>query len=181
MRKYLLVEGKSDLAFVEYICEISGIVLGENMSIVDMQGKGGLARTLASLEPELARGESIAVILDADKSFGSSKKETEKIISDRSVDFFLAPNHSDPGNLETLLLSTVDENDVILCFDEYIECLEEKGFNTYTVDNKAKLYAYTKLTFDKTPEKSFDSNERHWDLGHPKFSAINEFVISFFK
>ncbi len=180
MKKYLLVEGKSDVAFVKYICEVSGITFDENMSLVDMQGKGGLTSVLKSLAPELTRGEKISVILDADESFKFRKEETEKIINDRDIDFFLVPNHSDPGNLETLLLSTVEENDVISCFDEYTECLNEKGLDTYTVDDKAKLYAYTKLTFDRSPEKSFDGNEKYWDITHPRFKAVKDFIINFF-
>ena len=67
MKKILLVEGKSDVAFVKYICNYYDIVLGENTQIIDMQGKGGLTKNLISLEPELQKGIEIALILDADK------------------------------------------------------------------------------------------------------------------
>ncbi len=73
MKKILLVEGKSDVAFVRFICEHYSILLDDDKKIIDMQGKGGLAKNLISLRPEIEKGVKIAVILDADSDFEKRK------------------------------------------------------------------------------------------------------------
>jgi predicted ATP-dependent endonuclease of OLD family len=181
MKKILLVEGKSDVAFVKYICNYYDIVLGENVQIIDMQGKGGLTKNLTSLEPELQKGIKIALILDADSDFKKRKSEVEKELNGLEIDFFLIPNHSEAGELETLLLSSVDSDNTILkCFEEYIACLEQKDVNTASINDKAKLYAYTTLSAGKKPEESFDSICNLWDMESCEFQPIKNFVHQFF-
>ena len=98
-----------------------------------------------------------------------------------NINFFLIPNHSEPGELETLLLSTVESDNIILkCFQEYIACLEKRDINTASINNKAKLYAYTSLSFGKKPEESFDSMFDLWDIENRELQPVKNFIYHFF-
>ena len=182
MSKILLLEGKTDVAFIQYLCKHYKITLDDTVQLIDMQGKGGLSKNMLSLEPEFEKGVKVAVVLDADKDFDARVAEIEKILKGYDVAYFLSPNHGDTGDLEKLLLSTIDEsNDIVKCFDEYMVCLEEKGINVDPVNDKAKLYAYTSLSCGKKPEDSFDNEIDLWDLENPNFDNIKKFICDFFE
>ena len=176
MTRYLLVEGRSDVALVKAICRQMGVST-EELQIIDMEGKGGLAKNLAALEPEQTKGAKVAVILDADENARKRRDETMPLLADKNIPLFLLPDDVSSGELETLMLSTVDEHVVLNCFDEYISCLKRDGVDVCSVDNKAKLYAYTTLTSGLVPEKSFDTDL--WDYTHTNFQKLQLFLKSF--
>ena len=179
MKRYLLVEGRTDLAFVKALCTDMHVDQDERIQIIDIGGLGALKGRLEAMSPELKRGEKIAVVLDADNDYAKRKEEIVSIIEGRDISFFLIPNDRDAGNLETLLLSTIDDHVILSCFDEYTACLKSEGMDTSTVDDKAKLYAYTKIALGETPEKSFE-DEGNWNFEHPNFQNIKQFLSDFF-
>ncbi len=176
MIRYILVEGASDVAFIAHYCQHLGFTPDDSLMIIDMQGKGGLAKNMLSLEPELKKGAKIAVILDADTNM-QQRREDAKAILGEEIPLFLMPDDGSTGELETLLLSTTDEDIILNCFEDYIACLEDEGIDSSSVDNKAKLYAYTKLTKGVQPDKSFGINL--WDFEHKNFQAIATFLQRF--
>ena len=97
----------------------------------------------------------------------------------QNIPLFLLPDDVSSGELETLMLSTVDEHVVLNCFDEYISCLKRDGVDVCSVDNKAKLYAYTTLTNGLVPEKSLDTDL--WDYTHTNFQKLQLFLKRFIK
>lgn len=137
-----------------------------------MNGVGGLKNTIKSLIMELARGEEILLIVDADESYENRRIEVKKLIDTKNINFFIMPNNRDNGDMETLLLSTIKNNSVSECFNEYISCLESKDIETTKINNKAKLYAYTTLTFKQSPSKSLNN----FDLGHSNFDKLKIFL-----
>ena len=176
MKRYILVEGASDVSFITHYCKYLGFMPDSSFMIIDMKGKGGLAKNMLSLEPELKKGDKVAVILDADENVQQRRKEAKAILGDE-IPLFLMPDDRSAGELETLLLSTIDEDIILKCFDEYVACLEDKGINSSSVDNKAKLYAYTKLRKSVQPDKSFDTDL--WNFEHENFQAIAIFLKNF--
>ena len=177
MKKYLLVEGPSDVAFITQFTKFLDYKLDEDFKIIDMQGKGGLAKNIVSLEPELKKGNKIAVILDADDDVKKRREEAEAILAAKKIPLFLMPDDNSAGELETLLLSTIDEHVILDCFDEYIACLQREGIDSSSVDEKAKLYAYTKLTKDVAPDRSFATEI--WDFKHDNFQPLAMFLQNF--
>ena len=96
-------------------------------------------------------------------------------------------NNSDSGNLETLLLSTLDKNNSVLnCFDKYSECLKEKEDIFEKALDKAKLHAYTMFSQKGEnlykPHNSFVFNGKDtglWNIEHEAFKPFVQFIVSF--
>jgi len=137
-----------------------------------MDGIGALKKTLLSLSPEITKGEKILIVVDADKSYCERKDEVTTIINNKDIDLFILPDNKNSGDLESLLLSTIPENEIIKCFDIYTECLEENDIKTSSINDKAKLFAYTTLSFNKKPKDSFE----HFDFNHPKIVILKNFM-----
>ncbi len=169
----ILVEGETDVAFIKYICQYLSID-STIIKITDMNGIGGLNKTIESLSPELQRGEKILIFADADNSYQTRKDEITNIINNKSIDFFLLPNNEDKGDLESLLLSTLPNNIILKCFDTYIECLKQDNINITSINDKSRLFAYTTLSFNQKPKESFEN----FDFNHQSFYKIKEFLNS---
>lgn len=141
MIKYLLVEGVTDVAFIKYICLVKNIINNfndfiktkneynfNNLIIVDLGGQDNLNKFLERLKSKEIKISKIGIIQDADNNFEKSKENIENAIQNskidkNKIDIFLTPNNQDKGDLETLLLSTIKNNNIIECFDDYKKCL----------------------------------------------------------
>ncbi len=210
-KRYLLVEGVTDVALVKYICVINGITekfndFKENKNyyefndlvIVNLEGQNKLKLELALLETEKKNIFKIGILQDADtnfqESFDAIELEVENSHIDASkIEYFLTPNNKDLGDLETLLLSTLDKKNIpqLKCFQTYKDCLDEHIDITTKAMDKAELHAYTmfskngKKTY--TPKDSFmyKPNNRYndtglWDLSKDELQPLIEFVKSIF-
>lgn len=212
MKKYLLVEGITDVALVKYICVIKGVTekfndfeQNENyytfndFIIVNLKGEKNLDKELKFLKTEEMEISTIGILQDADKEIEKSKEYVENEIKISEIDEkkiirFYTPNDKDLGNLETLLLSTLDKENKpqLKCFQAYKECLNEHiDINTKEMD-KAELYAYTMFAKNGkknyTPQDSFmyKPNKKYndtglWDLSKKEFEPIIAFVELCFK
>lgn len=170
MRKYLLVEGITDVSLVKYICQkrlrikfpnsvkkspiakvnLVDIHQCEDFYIIDIKGQDNLLHALKTIIAPFLRGtERIGIIQDADNDFNASKVSIEKAITDSEIprdkiQCFLTPNNKDIGDLETLLLSTIAKgNKIMSCFDDYKTCLQEQQTIHTKALNKGQVYAYT--------------------------------------
>jgi len=211
MKRYLLVEGITDVALVKYICVKSDIVekfndfkenknhyVFNNLVIVNLEGQNRLKFELAFLKTEEKNISKIGILQDADnnfqESFNAIKLEVENSHIEPSKIFcFLTPNNKDLGDLETLLLSTLDKENIpqLKCFQTYKDCLDEHIDITTKAMDKAELHAYTMFAKDGkkiyTPKDSFmyKPNKRYndtglWDLSKDEFRPLIEFVKSIF-
>jgi hypothetical protein len=167
-----------------------------NFQIVNLKGQDNLLYALQELlKPDEDNIQKIAIISDADRDFEVSNKIVTKAIADSKIDedkfsIFLTPNNSDIGNLETLLLSSLDRESIpqLQCFQAYKKCLtdEIEDIEKRAID-KHEVEAYIK--FSKKPRNrnqaqfSFiDNNEDTglWDLSKDEFQPLIEFVKSSF-
>jgi len=210
-KRYLLVEGITDVALIKYICVINGITekfndFKENKNyyefndlvIVNLEGQNKLKLELALLETEKKNIFKIGILQDADTNFQESFDAIELEIKNSPIDkskieCFLTPNNKDIGDLETLLLSTLDKENIpqLKCFQTYKDCLDEHIDITTKAMDKAELHAYTMFARDGkktyTPKESFmyKPNKRYndtglWDLSKDEFQPLIKFVKSIF-
>ncbi|MFK5976363.1 MAG: DUF3226 domain-containing protein [Sulfurovum sp.] len=216
--KILLVEGITDTNLVRYIYskmneensfddfvrkgQINPKIVtfinqkNPNLQIINLNGQDKLENALENLiKPMERKIKQIGIITDADKIFDKSKEIVIKAIENSMIDknkftYFLTPNDKDLGNLETLLLSSLDKENIpqLQCFEEYKKCL------TNTIENiekraidKHEVEAYIK--FSEKPRNrnqaqfSFvDDKEdtKLWDLSKKEFEPIIAFVESCF-
>jgi len=215
--RVLLVEGITDVNLVRYIYSQmdnrfdfydfvaprrgtkSKVITFKNkkyndLQIINLKGQDNLLFALQELlKPDEEIIEKIGIISDADRDFKASKEMVTKAIEDSKIDkskfsIFLTPNNKDLGNLETLLLSSLDRDTIpqLQCFREYKECLtkEIEDIEKRAID-KHEVEAYIK--FSQKPRNrnqaqfSFiDSNGDTglWDLSQKEFSPIIKFVKS---
>jgi len=217
--RVLLVEGITDVNLVRYIYTnmndennfddfiaqkrgaTAKIVTFENrkkrnLKIINLKGQDNLLFTLQEIikpiENEISK---LGIIIDADTNFQDSKDEIEKSISSslinpQKISYFLTPNNKDLGNLETLLLSSLDKADIpqLQCFEEYKKCLTKSipEIEKRAID-KHEVEAYIK--FSQKPRNrnqaqfSFIDNAGDtglWDLSKKEFQPLIGFVESVF-
>jgi len=217
--KIILVEGITDANLVRYIYSKTGdkyhfddfvaprgrtnlkVVTFENkkhpkLQIINLKGQDNLEYTLKTiLKPREAIISKIGIIIDADQNFQQSKDEVKKTILSSTIDtkkisYFLTPNNRDLGNLETLLLSSLDKEKTpqLQCFKEYKKCLTKSisDIKKRAID-KHEVEAYIK--FSQKPRNrnqaqfSFFDNSGDtglWDLSRKEFQPIIGFVESIF-
>ena len=165
-----------------------------NFQIINLKGQDNLLFALQEiLKPNEADIEKIAIISDADTDLEASKQSIIRDIKESNIDenkfsIFLTPNNSDRGNLETLLLSSLDKESIpqLQCFQSYKKCLEDEiiDIEKRAID-KHEVEAYIK--FSQKPRNrnqaqfSFvDSNGDTglWDISRDEFIPIVRFVKS---
>ena len=143
---YIIVEGATDKALVINI--LSDKKENTDFKFLGLKGIDSVKKTIENLEELGLSQHAYFAIVDADNSFDVRNKEMQALTQANNVPFYIFPNHQDNGDLETLLLSHVNEdNKIIRCFDTYQTCVGQN------IDNKAKLYAYTTLEHNKRPEQ----------------------------
>jgi competence CoiA-like predicted nuclease len=185
--KYLLVEGITDVALIKYICVKNGITTKFN----DFKSEAHL------IKPNEIKIDKLAVIQDADSDFEASKEKINQAIKEakitKEVEIFLTPNNQDIGDLETLLLSTLEQNQIpqLVCFEDYENCLTKHIDVSTKAMDKARVYSYTMFAKEGkdnyTPQNSFmhKKNKKYqdtnlWDIEHPNFQPLVDFVIQIF-
>ena len=210
MKKYLLVEGITDVAFVKYVCFKNGITKQfddfkkskkeytfNDLVIINMDGQSNLDAELSLLKAQDTKIDKIAIIEDADDDFKTSQENIEKSINKSKINsskikYFLTPNNKDLGNLETLLLSTVQDKNIVKCFADYKACLLD-GHEIYPKAlDKGQVYSYTMYSQSgkdlHKPQNSFMyeysntyKDTKLWDLTKPEFQPIIKFILEIFK
>jgi hypothetical protein len=147
---YIVVEGQTDKALIKNI--LSDKTEDIDFKFSGLKGIDSVKETLKKLNKHDLSQNKYFAIVDADASFEIRNTEMTKLRQNDSIDFYIFPNNKDNGDLETLLLSHVNEdNKIIKCFDDYKACVIDAVKKD--IDNKAKLYAYTTLEHGKKPEQ----------------------------
>jgi len=221
--RYLLVEGITDVQFIKYICVKYNITKKYNdfkknennnpdidiyefndLKIINIAGQNNLEYVLTNIiKVQEIKIEKLAIIQDADGNFNTSLDLINKAIENSKVtktlipkeNIFLMPNNKDfEGDLETLLLSTLDKSKIpqLKCFEGYKNCLNEHLDISTKYMNKGEVYSYTMFEKDGkdnyTPQNSFmyKKGKKYldtdlWDLSKEKFQPIINFVLEIFK
>ena len=142
-KKILAVEGDDEINFFEALFRYLGIT---NVEIYQVGGKDQFKNKLPALVRTtgfLVNVEIFAVIRDANgdakAAFNSIKdmlkkqnlnppdrvnKFSESVLK---IGVFIMPGRSEEGMLEDLCLSTVKDNPIMQCVDDYINCINKLG------------------------------------------------------
>jgi len=165
---YFIIEGQTDKALIIRLLLLK--VEKIDFKFLGLKGISSVKKTLKNLtDHELSQNVYFAIV-DADSSFDERNKEMLTLTSSNDVAFYIFPNHNDNGDLETLLLSKIDnKNKIIKCFDNYKTCVEKD------IDNKAKLYAYTTLEHGQRPEEYIEELDISMDFKELKQKLKNLF------
>lgn len=167
-----------------------------HFQIINLKGQDNLLFTLEEiLKPEEHNIKKIPIISNADKDFELSNENIRKAIKKSEINkekfsLFLTPNNKDLGNLETLLLSSLDKQNILQlqCFEAYKKCLSEKvaDIEKRAID-KHEVEAYIKFSAkprnrNQAQFSFIDSNGDTglWDLSQKEFEPIIKFVESVF-
>ncbi|MEA2100080.1 MAG: DUF3226 domain-containing protein [Campylobacterota bacterium] len=209
MKKYILVEGITDVAFVKYVCLKNGITQKfddfkqakkvyncNDLYIINLDGQTNLEKELNLLKPKEIEISQIFIIQDADDNFETSTENIKSAIKNSEIDSeiiktFLTPNNKDLGDLETLLLSTIKTNNIVECFNDYKKCLVFKQEVHPKALNKGQVYAYTMYSQKgenlHKPQDSFMYKKENefidtnlWDLSKDEFQPIIKFILNIF-
>lgn len=165
---YIIVEGSTDKELVKNL--LSPKIENTDFKFLGLKGIDSVKKTIENLEDLGLSQNSYFAIVDADNSFHERHDEMNELTKDNQVPFFIFPNHQDNGDLETLLLSNIGDNNIIGCFDTYKTCVGKD------IDNKAKLYAYTTLEHNKRPEQYI----KELDLGN-NFNNLKQKLQTLFE
>ena len=148
---YIIVEGITDKALVKNI--LSDKKEKSDFNFLGLKGIDSVKKTIEKLTEHDLSQHAYFAIVDADTSFESRNEEMSTLTGTKGIEYYIFPNNKDNGDLETLLLSHIpEENETIKCFDAYETCVTQVHPDN-KIDNKAKLYAYTTLEHDKKPEQ----------------------------
>jgi hypothetical protein len=139
------VEGKSDEKFLkDYVQTSFNVILKEHNFLIT---NGFCDKWFSVNKPFIQRvvfehGLTPVIVLDSNGDFEKRKKQLVANMAEEGFNFkiFLLPNDKDAGNLDTLLLSIINQKHATIldCFDKYVKCIG--GYEL--PDEKAKLFAY---------------------------------------
>lgn len=191
----IFVEGPTDKEFLEQYLKFLKFSK-ESFSIVSCNGNS--CKTVRSKMREAYDNENkVILIFDADKNFKSTLEklkqescyENKYLLSDENI--FLFPNHSESGELETLLFKIAKFPKINECFEKYQACLGCVNKNyPKNIDKKSARFAYfealglslpnkKKDKTDKeqeTKDERQDTYEKIFNFSSPKLEPLKKFL-----
>jgi len=190
----ILVEGNDDESLIKFLLKQIGIT--EDLYEIIQNGSHGInGNKVNILKEAIAQGKNLIIINDANSNFTTRNQELEndvKKYSLLSAKIFLIPNNKDNGELETLLLECVnDENNTIFhCFDGFNKCLKDdkSGIVISPLELKDKIYNYVDVQLNENEKKDrnkkknsyyFEGNAKSkkiWNFDAPYLNPLKEFL-----
>ena len=193
-RVQLLVEGNDQRNFFEAFIE--------HLSLADIQIQnfGGIndlrAFLLALINAPGFREivQSVGIVRDAETSAQAAFQSVQSSLRNAglpvpnqperraggspAVTVLILPGNSRPGMLETLLNETFANTPEDACINAFFECVEAVPAVSINNPDKARAYAY--LTTKPNPHHSVGmaAKQRYWDLDHPVFDRIRQFLAA---
>jgi len=194
----LIVEGYSDLVFYKEVLKLLG--KDRSVFIKEMKGKSNLTTKLdAFITPQLlAEKTSVGVIVDADANAQGTFTSIQTVLKDLTaqdislpgvwtagapkVGVFITPDANSSGELETLVWRAWAANATNAqsktCVENYIQCMKSIGHEAHSPD-KGLVSALLAIRNDEDPRPGPGARENIFDLNHPEYSQLREF-LSFF-
>ena len=182
MATTVFVEGPSDKQFVDCLLRQLNLAEIETQKIGGGSSKLQNVRNIIQIERD--KGRRIALILDADDNFETRRVEVCDRVKDLGLpvdedDFFLMPNHRDPGSLEDVLeqMAVGGHEAVHRCFEEYGKCLTNLKGGYVKPDLKAKIYAYCEaLGTEPRPDCRQYGDPASWNLNASALDPLKKFL-----
>ena len=192
--RLLLVEGENERRF--FAALLRCLDLSDGVQVLNYGGKPKLRPLLATLylAPGYSDLEALGVTRDADDSFNSTFQSIRDSLDNAnlnvpvkpnaltegkpSVSVFVLPDCSNPGMLETLCLSAVQDDQAMPCVEQYLQCLEETANLPSRNPDKARAHAF--LASRARPELRVGEAAQagHWNLDSPVFDPLKNFLLA---
>jgi hypothetical protein len=174
----IIVEGKGDKEILEQICKAYSLPV-EKIDYQNFEGKDNILNIdhkyydeLEKQITDLEKIDKILIIVDADykddknpdRGFEATEKKLKKVIYDLnfniSIDYFIMCDEKREGNLESFLLSILD--------NEQKECISE--FKKCYFHQLSDKFVYNTLYKDK--RHPFDFNHKNFDILREKLENL---------
>ncbi len=188
----IFTESKADIKFLkDFVEEVFQRTLPDNDfdSLGSWSGYKTGGNIKASIEQNNDDQKETILIVDADSDFESREKEVIRDFESYQipVKLFLFPNHSENGNLETLLAKIAVNRAIMDCFLEYEKCVSghPKPLNDSRIYSYLDLILYPNAKDEngKDLRKEEFRNYRkgeHWNLTHNYLQPLKSFLSSIF-
>jgi hypothetical protein len=192
--KQILVEGNDAKCFMYPFLEYCKI---DYIQIHDFGGISDLTSFLQAfiLMPGFDKVKSIGIIRDAElnatsafqsvcSSLSSVKlpvpaKPGKKISNGKiTVNTFILPNNQDPGMLESLVNSAIQNEPVFDCIQKYLTCITEKMNNEPTPKDKTILRSYLASKPNISPLTGFAARSGYLNFHNQNYNYFKEFLFS---
>jgi len=196
--RLLFVEGAADSMFYRAFLKHLGI---KSVYVKEFKGKSNILKRgvlLDALRPDrLLTKQAVAIVIDADDNptgtiqslhdslnaiLGRSVHECEWSEGTPRVGFFVTPDGSNPGEIETLVWKVWSENpkhesgrDSVL---DHLARMEAAGWPAKSPD-KARISAFLAAAFDDDPRLGPGAREGLFDFNAPGFSRLRDFFSGF--
>lgn len=199
--KLLLCEGEDEVNFFNAWFIELGI---SDVQVIAYQGKTKLAAFLSDVTK--AAGfhlvKKAAILRDADDDASGAKQSiihaiehSPEAFQKLGPDYFVLPGHGKPGALESLWLSSLADNPMRECVEDFLHCIETKGWkpsDTFAKNDKARAQLW--IATKEVPNERFGfaawhgrkdadkpwMHEKWVDFDHPSFAQLKEFVLRTF-
>jgi len=193
--KQLVVEGQDAAKFFEVLLR------QRKLSGVQIQNYGGISELSAFLKalkatPGFQQVTSLAVVRDAEGDCRSAEQSVCSALSNANlpvpdkpiglanatlrVSYFILPDCSSSGMLESLCLRAINGDPAMSCVGGYFECLGRQGVNIpESMMYKAKLHAF--LASRQKPDLQLGeaADKGYLNLDNPAFDQLKHFLERF--
>jgi len=197
----LLCEGEDEVSFFNAWFTELGVT---DVQVLAYQGKTKLAEFLSDLVKANGFGQVMraGVTRDADEDAGAAFQSLEHAVKSAPEDFqrlnpaiFVLPGNGKPGALESLWLSSLADNPMRECVEDFFRCIEAKGWrssHTFAKNDKARAQLW--IATKDVPNERFGfaawhgrkdadkpwMHEKWVNFDHPSFTSLKEFILRTF-
>ena len=212
MQRYLIiVEGKADIIFIkDYLIFLDSslkleednrkkqqyLLISSSSRIIKIFYSRGYTKIKPSktrieklqMENGIKKEYKILVIQDADdptKDDGGVKNRMEYLNKiDIKFKSFLFPNHKDDGDLETLLIQIVKNENydkAFICYENYVNCVKEiaeEKFADELLEDKNRVFNYFRTYYgmENSKEENREYRQEYWDFHGDALKPLKEFL-----
>jgi len=190
-RLSLIVEGEEDVRFLQDFIHFHFQKKATRSLFIEIGGKSETIHlSQVKIQTSTSSGRINVLVFDADdndhKSTLTKVNAKEKELSLKFDKVFLFPDDKSPGNLESLLKSSVTSGNekLFACIEAYATCKTAlKLKNPRPIDDKEKLWIYHGSFEDSghahgTKRSYFDQDI--WNLNSPILIPLKDFLREFF-
>lgn len=192
----LIVEGKDEAGFINALIRSLGLPMPQIESI-DGNEKFKPEFSAFWYSGDNSIVKKLGIIRDAEKNQAGSAhtsvcatlkslgipipRNPGEILNsgDMKIGTFIMPNNENAGMLETLCLTSIENDAVSKCIDKYFECFSSQiDPNYYKKINKpkAKILAYLATKFPYSNSIDIASQKGHFDFSNSVFNDIKKFI-----
>ena len=93
-----------------------------------------------------------------------------------SIGVFIVPDGNESGAIETLCRRSKEGDEVAICVEEYLSCLDEHEAMKSTNVDKSFAHAYLAAMEDPVARVGEGAKQGAWDFGSPAFAELSEFL-----